>query len=51
MPPAATTQCPRSVAMAIQLIWLTIAMNALMMAVDYDEASMDAVVFNTLLLV
>ena len=46
-----TTKAPVSVIVATQLIWLMLAINALMMAVDYDEASSDAMVFNTLLLV
>lgn len=46
-----TTKAPVSVTIATQLIWLMLAINALMMAVDYDEASIDAMVFNTILLV
>lgn len=48
---ATSTQAPRSVANAIRLIWLTIAANALLMAVNYDDTGNEAVVFNTLLLV
>ena len=47
---ATNTKAPLSVTFAIQLIWLTLAVNALMMAVDYDDASSDAFVFNTILL-
>ena len=47
---ATNTHPPRSVAAAIQLIWLTLAVNALMLAVDYDDASSDAMVFNSILL-
>jgi hypothetical protein len=48
---ATNTKAPLSVTSAIQLIWLTLAVNALMMAVDYDAANSDAMVFNTILLV
>ena len=51
MQQATTSLPPRTVTIAIQLIWLTIAANALMMAVDYDDASSDAMVFNSMLLV
>ena len=47
---ARNTKAPLSVTIAIQFIWLTLAVNALMMAVDYDDASRDAMVFNTILL-
>jgi len=46
-----STHPPRSVTNALQLIWLTLAVNALMMALDYDDASSDAMVFNSILLV
>jgi hypothetical protein len=46
-----STHPPRSVTNALQLIWLTLAVNALMMALDYDDASSDAMAFNSLLLV
>jgi len=46
-----TAQSPRTVTIAVQLIWFTIAANALLMAVDYDDASSDAMVFNSMLLV
>jgi len=48
---ATTTKAPPSVTVAIQLIWLTLAANALLMAVDYDDASSDALAFNTIVLV
>ncbi len=51
MQQATTSLPPRTVTIAIQLIWLTIAANALMMAVDYYDASSDAMVFNSMLLV
>jgi hypothetical protein len=44
------TKVPVSVTISIQLIWLMLAVNALMMVVDYDEASVNAMVFNTILL-
>ena len=37
--------------MLFRSIWLTLAVNALMMALDYDDASSDAMVFNSILLV
>jgi hypothetical protein len=46
-----TTKAPPSVTIATQLIWLTLAANAMLMAVDYDVASSDAMVFNTVVLV
>ena len=45
------TKVPVSVTISILLIWLMLAVNALMMVVDYGEASGDAMVFNTILLV
>jgi hypothetical protein len=51
MQQATNTHPPRSVTIAIQLIWLTLAANALLMAVDYDDASLDAMTFNSILLV
>jgi hypothetical protein len=51
MPHVTTTKAPVSVTIATQFIWLMLAMNALTMAVDYDDASSDAMVFNTILLV
>jgi len=40
--------CPRSVANAIQFIWLTIAIDAVMMVASYDgsDANVDALIFN-----
>jgi hypothetical protein len=46
-----TTPPPRGVTVAIQLIWLTLAANAFMMALDYDDAGNDAMAFNSILLV
>jgi hypothetical protein len=50
MPPAKTLPPPRNVSIGVQLIWLTLALNALMMALDYDDAGSDALVFNILML-
>ena len=51
MQQATNSHPPRSVTAAIQLIWLTLAANALMLALDYDDATSDAMVFNSILLV
>ena len=48
---ATNTKAPLSVTFALQLIWLSLAANALLMAVDCDDASSDALVFNTIVLV
>jgi hypothetical protein len=42
---------PRNIVVAIQLIWLTIVVNVFMMAVDFDDTGIDAMVLNSLLLV
>jgi hypothetical protein len=51
MQQATTTLPPRVVAIAVQQIWLMLAANAIMMALDYDDASSDAMVFNSILLI
>jgi hypothetical protein len=45
------TKAPPSVTIATQLIWLTLAANALLMAVDYYDTSSDALVFNMVVMV
>jgi NADH:ubiquinone oxidoreductase subunit 4 (subunit M) len=50
MQPANSTPAPRSVVVASQLIWLTIAASALMVVLDWDDASSGAIVTNILLL-
>jgi len=51
MQQATNARPPRSVNAAIQLIWLTLIANALMLALDYDDASSDAMAINDILLV
>ena len=51
MPPIAVAQPPRCVTVAIQLIWVTLAANSLVMLFEYDDASMDSMAFNGVLLV
>lgn len=51
MPQTTPTPKPRSVAIAIQFIWVTLAVNALMLAIGYDDAGSDALAINSTLLV
>lgn len=45
-----STKAPPGVSNAIQLIWVTLVVNAVMSALDFDDASSEAIALNTILL-